>query len=247
MENSIFIGLSRQVALKSKMNLISNNIANMSTPGYRSQNAVFAQYINKSPITPKVPVKEDISQVYDYGQYQNTAQGSFHQTGNQTDVAINGPGYFGVTGPNGETLYTRAGNFRLNANSQLVTSAGYPVANAGGAPIVVPKDTTEINIDPNGNISDQNGIIGQLMVSEFDNVQKLEAAGENTYRAGGANAIPAQNSVVVQGAIENSNVNPVLEMTRMIDVLRSYQATQSMLKDEHDREINMIDKLTKTS
>lgn len=246
MENSIFVGLSRQVALRNQMNLIANNVANMSTPGYRSQNMVFSEYVNKSPISPKVPVKEDISQVVDYGQYQNTAPGPMSQTGNPLDVAVNGPGYFGVQTNQG-TMYTRAGNFQINSQGTLVTGAGDPVANTGGGPITIPPGSTEIRIDQKGMVANQDGVIAQLMVSEFPDQQVLEAQGNGLYSDPNNTAQPAAESTVTQGMLEGSNVNPVLEMTRMIDVLRSYQATQNMLKDEHDRQFDMIQRMAKVN
>ncbi len=243
MENSIFIGLSRQVALRNKMNVIANNVANMSTPGYRAQNIVFSEYVNKSPNAPKVPVKDDISQVLDYGQYQVTAPGTMSQTGNQTDVALNGPGYFGAQTPAG-VMYTRAGNFEINVLGELVTGAGNPVADEGGGTITIPAGSTEIRIDNKGVISNQDGEISRLMIVEFENEQLLEAQGNGLYKAPDGTALEATETVAIQGALESSNVNPILEMTRMIDVLRSYQATQNMLKDEHDRETDMIDRMT---
>ena len=247
MENSIYIGLSKQVAVRNQMDLIANNIANMSTPGYRAQNMVFSEYINKSPANPDVPVKDDISQVLDYGHYQNTEAGPMKQTGNPTDVALNGPGYFGVQTPEG-VLYTRAGNFQLNVEGQLVTGTGDPVADQGGGEIVIPDDSTEIRIDRNGVIANQDGEIAQLMIVEFADEQLLEATGNGLYRApeGAVNA-EAENTVAMQGMLESSNVNPIIEMTRMIDVLRSYQKTQQMLSDEHDRQKDMIGRLSRSN
>lgn len=246
MENSIFVGLSRQVALRNQMNMVANNVANMSTPGYRSQNMVFSEFVNKSPVSPKVPVKEDVSQVIDYGQYQNTAPGPMSHTGNALDVALNGPGYFGIQTNQG-TMYSRAGNFQTNALGQLVTGAGDPVANMGGGTITIPEGSTEIRIDKNGVISNQDGAIDQLMISEFPDEQVLKAQGNGLYLDPDNTAQPAQETVAAQGMLEGSNVNPVLEMTRMIDVLRAYQATQSMLRDEHEREFDMIQRMGKVN
>lgn len=247
MENSIYIGLSKQVALRNQMNVIANNVANMSTPGYRAQNMVFSEYINKSPNNPKVPVKDDISQVLDVGHYQNTAAGSMSQTGNPTDVALNGSGYFGIQTNDG-VMYTRAGNFQLNVNGELVTGAGNLVADTGGGTITVPDDSTEIRIDSKGVISNQDGELGQLMIVEFENEQELEAEGNGLYRAPeGTVFAEAAQTVAVQGMLEGSNVNPILEMTRMIDVLRTYQSTQKMLQDEHERQQGMLERIGKVS
>src|SRR5687768_13684666 len=103
MENSILVGFSHQMALKQQMDTIANNVANMSTPGYRAQNMVFTEYLAK----PK-GIEHPLSMVMDYGQFQSTEAGPMQRTGNPLDVALEGPGYFGVQTPEG-VMYTRAG------------------------------------------------------------------------------------------------------------------------------------------
>lgn len=239
MENSIFVALSRQVALRTQMSVIANNVANMSTPGYRSQNMVFTEFIEK----PR-GAGDPLSMVLDYGHYQNSSPGPIRQTGNSLDIALQGPGYIGVTTPDG-TMYTRAGAFQLNANGELITGAGHQVAGAGGGPIIIPEGTKEVKITEDGSVTTEEGEIGQIMIVEFENIQELEAMGNGLYKTE-ATAAPAANTRVMQGMLEGSNVNAILEMTRMIDVLRAYQSTQRMLQSEHDRQRNMIRKLSAT-
>ncbi len=241
MENSIYTGLSRQIALQEQMDMVSNNIANMNTPGYRGQNMVFTEYLSKP--SPQAGKQQPLSMVMDYGQYMSTASGPLQQTGNPLDVALQGPGYFGVQTPQG-VMYTRAGNFQINANGDLTTGSGQLVASPGGSTITIPKDATEIKISEDGTVATESGAVGQIMVVEFTNDQELEAAGNGLYKAKSAGN-PAQNSRVMQGMIEGSNINPVLEMTRMLNVLRSYQATQNMIQSEHERERGMIQRLTR--
>lgn len=241
MENSIYVGLSRQVALTAQMNIVANNVANMSTPGYRSQNMVFTEYLAE----PNDPDTDDaLSMVMDYGQYQSTDPGPMQFTGNPLDVAVQGPGYLGIQ-TNDEVMYSRAGNFQINVNGELVTGRGHLVAGEGGGAIIVPPDAKDIKITKDGFISTDQGEIGQLMVVEFANEQELEAMGNGLYRTD-AETLPPDNSQVVQGMLEGSNVQPVLEMTRMIDVLRAYQNTQRMLQGEHERQRTMIQRLTDT-
>lgn len=240
MENSIYIGLSRQVALRDSMDTIANNIANLSTPGYRAQNMVFEEYLTKE--------RDDydpMSFVNDRGQYMTTTPGSVSVTGNSLDVSIAGPGYFGVQGPNG-VAYTRAGNFQMDANGTLRTASGDRVASAGGGDIVIPAGSTEVHIDETGIVSNQNGQLGQLMIAEFDNQNSLNPIGNNLYETPDA-PLPPTNSRVKQGTLEGSNVQPVLEMTRMIDTLRSFQSLQNILQQENDRMKSVIQKLTSTS
>jgi len=238
-ENSIYIGLSKQVVLRDNMDTIANNIANMSTPGYRAQNMLFEEYIDKERGD-----YDPMSFVQNRGQYMSTEPGSLAQTGNPLDVALVGPGFFGVQGPNGKVAYTRAGNFQMDVLGTLQTAAGDPMASAGGGNIIIPAGSTEISIDERGAVSNQDGQIGQMMVAEFENLQNLRPLGNNLYETDDA-PLPPTNTTVKQGLVEGSNVKPVIEMTRMIDTLRTYQSLQNVLQSENDRLRGVIDKLTK--
>lgn len=239
MENSIFVGLSRQVALQAQMATVSNNIANMSTPGYRTHNLVFTEYVEKMKGNP-----DPLSMVLDYGQYQDQAPGPLKQTGNNLDVAIHGKGWFGIQTADG-VQYTRAGNFQVTLNGELVDSRGRFVADAGGGTITIPDGETEITIAEDGSIATPEGVVGQIMMVEFDSQQPLEPQGNGLYKTD-QDPLPAVESRMLQGMLEGSNVNPVIEMTRMIEVSRAYQSTQRLIMAEHDRQRTMIQKLTQT-
>lgn len=244
MENSIYIGLSRQRALQEQMDTVANNIANLNTPGYRQNNMVFLEYLYKQRNAEKAG-NDSVSMVHDYGQFMNTENGPLRRTENPLDVALQGPGFFGVQTPDG-VQYSRAGNFQLNGNRELVTGSGMLVADAGGGTIAIPEDATEIIIARDGTVSTNQGELAQIMVVEFENPQDLVAQGNGLYKTEAA-ANPAENTTALQGMIESSNVNAVLEMTRMIDVSRAYQSAQRMLQGEHDRQRGMIQTLTKTN
>ncbi|MFK7838828.1 MAG: flagellar basal-body rod protein FlgF [Bdellovibrionales bacterium] len=239
MENSIYLGLSRQVALRTNMDIIANNVANMNTTGFRGQNTLFHEFLSE-------PRGHDdpLSFVNDEGHYQITSPGSVRQTDSQLDIAIVGPGFISVQSPAGEVQYTRDGNFSRAADGTLITQAGFPVVTTGGGTITIPDDTMEIAIDDRGNISNQDGQLGQIGIFEFENVQQLEQQGNNLYQIVGGNAEPAQESRVRQGYLEGSNVQPVIEMTRMIDTLRDYQSVQRVIQSENDRLRSAIQKLT---
>lgn len=239
MENSLYVGLSSQVALEEKMNLIANNVANINTPGYRGQNALFKEFISNPP-----RMKEDVSLVYDYGQYQVTDPGPIKITGNPLDVALVGPGFIGVQTPNG-VQYTRAGNFSLNANGEVVTASGYKVADQGGGAVVIPADARVVNIDSSGVVSTEKGPISSIMVAEFNNYQALDPTGNGLYTTKEA-PLPANGTKVIQGKLEGANVQPVLEMTRMVDVLREYQAVQKIMESEHTRMRTAIERIGKS-
>jgi len=242
MENSIYLGLSKQLALKTDMSIIANNIANMNTTGFRGQNTLFQEYVED----PKGN-QDPLSFVYDYGQYKVTKEGPVSETGNPFDVALSGPGFLGVQDVENErTIYTRAGDFHRDEQGQLMSSGGYPVLDAGGAPIQIPDNTEYVTIDRNGILSNQEGEFASLMVVEFEDVQQMKALGSNTYTTD-LEGIPAENTNVKQGYLEGSNVNAVMEMTRMIDTLRTYQSQYDIMGKEHERLRAAIQKLTRSS
>lgn len=240
MENTTYVGLSREMVLRTNMNITANNIANMNTPGYRGQNMLFAEYVSD----PRDNDADPLSFVYDRGQYQNSASGPLEQTDNPLDIALVGPGFFGVDGPGEAPTYSRAGNMHIGPQGQLLTSGNFPVLDEGGAPITIPQNATEIKIDNRGVISTQDGQIGRIQVVEFDNIQELEAVGNNLYTTTAA-ANPSESTAVKQGYIEGSNVNAIWEMTNMIEISRSFQSMHSAMEKENERLRNAIQKLTK--
>lgn len=237
MENSIYLGLSRQITLQTNLDIVANNIANVNTSGYRAQSPMFEEYL-----TDPRGNGDPLSFVLDYGQFSSTAPGPMTQTGNSFNVALNGPGFLTVQLPDGTLAYTRDGDFQKNQQGQLLTSSGYPVVGAGG-PITVPSDSTEFIVDERGVISDQTGQIGRLNIVEFENLQSLKPTGGNAYTSKDQ-PIEAEKTTVAQGFLEGSNVQPVVETTRMIKILRQFQSVQRMLEAEHERQRTAIQRLT---
>lgn len=240
MENSLYVALSRQVALSENMTIIANNIANINTPGFRAQNMIFDEYL----ADPK-GLEDPLSMVLDYGHYQNTDEGPVSLTGGTLDVALQGPGFMGILAADGSTQYTRAGNFTTDQNGVLKNALGYSVADVGGGEIIIPPQVKDIRIDENGFISTDQGEAGRLMIIEFDNEQRLDPQGNGLYKTdeGGR---PAEMTRVKQGMLEGSNVQGVVEMTRMIDVSREYQAIARMVQNEHDRQRTAIQRILQT-
>lgn len=240
MENSVYVGLSKQVVLRQNMDIIAQNVANVNTPGYRGQNMIFSEYVED----PRF-MKEDIAMVLDYGQYQITDPGNIKDTGNPLDIALVGNGFLGIQTPGGEIQYSRAGNLTQNEEGILMNARGMHVASTGGGDIVIPPEATEISIDRKGVVSTQDGPIGQMMLAEFANYQELNPTGNGLYQTNAA-PLPADKTQVIQGKLEGSNVQAVVEMTRMIDVLREYQAVQNMMQSEHERLRSSAQRLAKT-
>lgn len=243
MDNSLYVAISRQKALQQQMNLVANNIANMNTAGYRSQHMLFQEYVAKQDNIAEV--NDPISLVQNVGQYDNTQAGPIKSTGNPLDVALKGPGFLGVVTPAG-IEFTRAGNLSMDAQGQLITATGFPVANPGGAPITIPEGESNITIGTDGTITGTDGPIDSLMLAEFDNYQALTPQGNGNYSTDEEQR-PATETLVMQGAVEGSNVNPILEMTRMIEVSRGYQSSQRFIQGEHDLRLDSIKKLARVS
>jgi flagellar basal-body rod protein FlgG len=230
------------------VDVISNNIANLNTVGYKKQRAEFEDLLYQDIQRPGaqssdtgtiVPTGIQIGAGVKAGSvYRITTQGSPTITGNQYDVAINGSGFFQVLLPSGEIAYTRAGNFSPNANGQLVTTDGFLVQ----PQITIPQGTTAIAISPTGQVqatipgTTAPAIVGQLTLATFLNEGGLEATGNNLFlqtAASGAPTLgdPAANGIgaLIQGSIESSNVDPVTEITALIVAQRAYEMNSKVV------------------
>jgi flagellar basal-body rod protein FlgF len=234
MDNSLLVSLSQQLAAFRSMDVIANNLANVSTPGYKRETARFEEYIEQVPPAEGQTGTQTVSFVKDAGTVRDLSQGEFTHTGAMLDVAINGNGYFVVQTPAG-MRYTRDGHFSLDGNGQLVTSEGYPVQGDGGALTITPDDG-QINIGADGTISSVlNGNanqLGKLQVVDFANDAALTKQGANLYST--TQVANPTTSQVQQGMLEGSNVQPVIEITHMIDVTRAYQMTATLTSSQED-------------
>lgn len=249
MENTLLIGLSRQVTLERQMDVVANNVANVNTNGFKADRSLFAEYLMPTAREDNFIGRDRrISHVLDRATFHDLAQGSPDQTKNPLDVAINGDGFFVVQTPAGER-YTRDGGFQLNNQGQLVNSSGYPVIGNNG-PITFQQTDKEINIAADGTITVLEGVSrvdsvrGKLRVVNFSQPQRLVKEGSNLYSLGEGNAAqPDTKSMVAQGFIERSNVNAITEMSRMIEINRLYTQIAGMLQQQHDLHRTAIDKL----
>jgi flagellar basal-body rod protein FlgF len=249
MENALLIGLSRQTALERQIDVIANNIANVNTTGYKSDSSLFETYLN-------TPAHEDnfvggdrrVAFVQDRGTYRNMNEGPTQETRNPLDVAIDGQAFLAVQTPAGER-YTRDGNMHINNLGQLVTAAGNPVLGTNG-PIVFQPNDHDINITPDGAVTVVSGtnntdqIRGNLRMVTFPEAQKMLKEGYNLYAAG-EGGTPAQDtkSTLRQGFLEQSNVNAVSEMSRMMEVSRAYTQIATLMQQQADLQKNAIQAL----
>jgi len=234
MENALLIGLSRQMAMERNMAIIANNLANMNTTGYKSESMLFDEYV--MPVASEDSPDKSLSFVQDMGLNRNLADGKLDPTGNPFDVAISGDGYFRVQTDSG-VRYTRNGHFSLDAEGRLVDVSGNPVLDDNGSVITFRPDEENITIARDGTISTDQGQRGKLGLVSFDNERLLTAAGGTLYTTD-QTEVPVEKPHLVQGALEGSNVNAILQMTNMIDVTRSYASAQKLVDraDEMRRE-----------
>ncbi|WP_024517965.1 flagellar basal-body rod protein FlgF [Bradyrhizobium sp. Tv2a-2] len=249
MENALLIGLSRQTTLERQLGVIANNIANVNTTGYKADQSLFEEFLTSGAHEDNfVGSDRKVSYVQDRGTYRDLSQGPLQQTGNPLDVAIDGDAYLAVQAAGGER-YTRDGNLQLNGQGQLTTVGGDVVLGNAGPIIFQPTDH-DINISPDGTITVVEGnahtdsIRGKLRLVSFTDGQSLQKQGNNLYTAGdGAAAQPDLKATVRQGYVEKSNVNSVAEMSRMIEVSRTYSQIANMLQQQSDLHKNAINQL----
>jgi flagellar basal-body rod protein FlgF len=250
MQNALLIGLSRQVAYSRELDVVANNIANLNTPGFKGNGSVFEEFIGKTAREGNLSRRDaQVSFVRDRATWMDMTQGSMERTGNPLDVAVDGKGFIAVQTPAGER-FTRNGALQLNATGQLVTSEGFQVLGESG-PITMQPTDRDIRISADGTISVRQGANanteaqrGKLRLTSFDNPGLLQKEGSSTFAAP-ANVTPTADTTshFVQGSIEKSNVNSVLEMTRMIDVSRNYTQIANLLSQQSDLQKNAVEKL----
>jgi flagellar basal body rod protein FlgG len=229
MQNALLVGLSRQVALSREMDVIANNLANMNTTGFKADGAVFEEYISPTASADNFPAADRrISFVQDRATWMDLSQGPLERTGNPLDVAINGKGYLVVQTPRGER-YTRNGAMQINSNGELVTAEGFQVG------------TISVQAGNNTQTESQRG---QLRLVSFDQPGRLQKDGTGVFQApAGVTPQADKLSRVMQGTVEKSNVRSIIEMTRMIEVTRSYTHVANILTQQAELRRTAIDKL----
>ena len=240
METTTYIALSSQGALRREMNSIAHNMANMNTTGFKAERMMFVDHIQRSR-TGDFIADQRLSYVRDVASFRDTTEGPIEQTSNPLNVAIHGEGFFAVQTPDGES-YTRNGNFRLDNGGQLVTQDGRPVLSDAGAPIFFAPEDSTITISGDGTVSTENGQLGKLRVVTFDNAQDMQAMGGGLLSTTQL-PIDKQDAEVMQGALEKSNIQAILEMTRMMEVNREYSRAQKLMDREDERIRKMVREL----
>jgi len=249
MENAGLVGLSRQIALQRELDVVANNIANMTTVGYKADNVTFGEYM--MPVARANSFRGNdrlVSFTQDRTTWLDQSQGPVEQTGNPLDIAMSGNTFLTVQTPQGER-YTRNGSLQVNSQGQLVTSEGLQVIGQNG-PIAFQPGDREISISTDGAVSVREGANttdtqrGKLKFASFNDPRMLLKDGTSTFRPPNGMQVDTPTAVRInQGAIEKSNVRSVVEMTRMVEVTRTYTQVAQLLQQHSDMRRTAIQQL----
>lgn len=208
--------------------MLANNLANTTTTGFKADREFYSTYLSSEIDTSSDPAVGPVPVVQ--RQWTDFAQGTLTETGNATDLALSGPGFFGVNGPNGP-LYTRSGSLTISPKGVLVTAEGYPVRLVGGQPLQL-QSSAPIQVSPDGQVMQDGNPLGQLEVVNFSDPPRLTKAAAAYFQAPDATVqpVPATNAQVFQGKVETSNASPAEAAARMVSLLRTFEMLQKAVK-----------------
>ena len=238
MDNAIYATLTRQSGLMKEMGVVANNIANANTTGFRREGVIFAEHLSALDRRG-----ETLSMAHARGRPIDLRQGVLTQTNGSFDLAIEGEGYFALETPDGLRL-SRAGAFIPSPEGELMTAEGYRLLDVGQAPVLIPPGASAVSVGTDGTMS-ANGIpFGQIGLFGQPEGTQLTHQGGTLFQLD-ADPEPLEEARIRQGFLEESNVDPVFEITRMIEVQRAYELGQSFLDREDQRIRNVITAMTR--
>jgi flagellar basal-body rod protein FlgF len=224
MQDGLYVALSAQIALERRLTTIADNVANASTVGFRATGVKFEDVVSGLG-------EKSVSFASTGDTYLSPAAGSLRETGNPFDFAVKGDAWFGIETPAG-TVVTRDGRLYMLETGQLVTIEGYPVLDAGGAPIQLDPNNGPLEASADGALRQNGQLVGALGLFNF-------TPGPNFTRYGNSGIVPpgAPDPIVdridvgvAQGFVEESNVNPMLELSRLISVQRAFENASAMIR-----------------
>ena len=236
MDASGYVTLSRQSGLLHQMDVIANNIANASTTGFRREGMVFSEYIQRAGEGPSLSMGFGNTRVVDL------QQAGLTQTSAPFDLAIEGDGFFMIATPQGQQL-TRSGAFTPGPDGTLLTDDGYQVLDGGGSAIFVPPDARNVAVAQDGTVSADGVPLARIGLWQPSDPMSLTHQSGTRFSANGVQ--PAEGATILQGYLEDSNVDPLQEVASMIAVQRAYELGQSFMDREDERARNVIQTLGK--
>jgi len=236
------IAASRLVAQRHAVDVIANNVANADTPGFQAERVQFSAWLSPQTDAATPPGGRVLAYTEDRATWRENAPGPLRHTGNPLDLAVTGGGYFTVLTKAGPRL-TRDGKFALMPDGTIADAAGNPLLDTAGRPIrLSPTDTTAISVAADGTVSSGARQIAQIGVVRPQDPMRLTAEG-GTLLAANTPTRPIASPGIVQGALEGSNVQPIAELTRLIDTSRQFQFVAQFVQAESTRRKTAIDKL----
>ena len=244
MDNALYVGLSRQMTLRRELDIVANNIANADTTGFKVESLL----VQTDPAAPAFTLDgpKPVKFALDVGVARNFTPAALHNTSAPLDLGIEGPGFFKISATGGER-YTRDGHFRMDDTGRLVTQAGQPVLDEGGGEITLDPLKGPVAIATDGTISQGTERIGKVAVVKFDTLSALDKAGDNLYRNTSNQQPQALTTAVVhQSMLENSNVNSINEITRMIEVTRAYESLAKMMDSTAELSRRSVERMGRT-
>ena len=242
MENPTYIALSKLEAQQRTMDVVAGNIANVNTVGYKAERVLFSDFLVKQKDAYTAPGGRTLSFTQDRATYRDHSTGTLTQTGNPLDLALGSNGFFSVQTANGVRL-TRSGRFGLRADGTVADSSGNALLDTGGSPIQLPAGDSHIQVAADGTLSAETGRIAQVGVVEVGDFNQLFPEGGKLFRSN-VTPQPAVKPHVVQGSLEESNVQPITELTQMMQTEREFQFISQFVSSEADRQQSAIDKIT---
>jgi flagellar basal-body rod protein FlgF len=241
MDNTLYVAVSRAMILRREMDVVANNIAKADTAGFKVESLI--SQTDSTPLTAAGLAPTRIQFAMDTGLARDFGQGAVSRTGSALDVAIQGDGFFQVNTLNGPR-YTRDGRFTANAQGQITDAKGNVIADEGGSPIVLDPVKGPPSISADGIVSQGTDRIGKLGVYKFASLSGLSKTGDGFYRNdSNQTAAPATDAKLAQGAVESSNVQPVIEITRMTEISREYERISRLMDQTADLDSHSIDRL----
>lgn len=237
MDNAGYVALTRQSGLMREMQAIAHNIANVSTTGFRREGVLFSEFVRRLE-----GAEPSLSMAAAQARQTVLAQGALTMTGGALDLAIEGDGFFLVQTDRGERL-TRAGHFAISAEGEIVDPQGFRLLDDGGAPIQVPPGAT-LAVARDGTLSADGAPLAQIALMRPENPAELGREAGTLLEPRGA-LVPAEGASLHQGFLEDSNVDAITEMARMIEVQRAYEAGQNFLDREDERIRAVIQSMTR--
>jgi len=241
MQSSLYVSLSAQMALMRRLEAISNNVANSSTPGFRAEEVKFEQLISQTGLEPTSFASPGLT-------YLSRQSGEFIKTDSPFDVALNGDAWLAIQTPAGN-VYTRDGRMRMMPTGELQTLTGYPILDVGGAPVLLDPNSGQPQIARDGTITQGTRQIGALGLFTIPDQAKL-ARFENSGVIPDQPAAPALDFTrygAIQGFIERSNVNPVMEISKLIMVQRAFDSISGSVRETESTLSDAIKTLGETS